>query len=59
MNTVIHEESMQNSPRLGNTAVVTAKLWKKGTNEGKPFDYTLWLAVARAPSPQRPDIYAN
>ena len=26
------------------TAVVTAKLWIKGTNEGKPFDRKLWFS---------------
>jgi ketosteroid isomerase-like protein len=26
------------------TAVVTAFLWAKGTNKGKPFDYKLWFS---------------
>ena len=36
----------------GDTAVVTAKLWEKGTDEGKPFDVTLWFSdtYARTPS---------
>lgn len=28
----------------GDTAVVTAKLWVKGTNNGKPFDRKLWFS---------------
>ncbi|HSQ29773.1 MAG TPA: nuclear transport factor 2 family protein [Gemmatimonadaceae bacterium] len=28
----------------GNTAVVTALLWLKGTNKGTPFDYKLWFS---------------
>ena len=28
----------------GDTAVVTALLWLKGTNEGKAFDYRLWYS---------------
>jgi hypothetical protein len=27
----------------GDGAVITAKLWEKGTENGKPFDYTLWF----------------
>jgi ketosteroid isomerase-like protein len=28
----------------GDTAVVTAKLWEKGTENAKPFDHTLWFS---------------
>jgi ketosteroid isomerase-like protein len=28
----------------GDTAVVTALLWLKGTRAGKPFDYKLWFS---------------
>jgi len=28
----------------GDTAVVTALLWCKGTRDGKPFDYKLWFS---------------
>jgi ketosteroid isomerase-like protein len=28
----------------GDTAVITAKLWEKGTDDGKPFEYTLWFS---------------
>jgi ketosteroid isomerase-like protein len=29
---------------LGDTAVVTARLWLKGTNEGTPFDRRVWFS---------------
>ena len=28
----------------GSTAVITAKLWAKGTENGRPFEYTLWFS---------------
>jgi ketosteroid isomerase-like protein len=28
----------------GNAAVVTGKLWEKGTDDGTPFDYKLWFS---------------
>ena len=28
----------------GNTAVITARLWAKGTEKGKPFQYSLWFS---------------
>jgi len=36
----------------GDTAVVTAKLWEKGTQKGKPFDSLLWFSdtYVRTPS---------
>ena len=36
----------------GDTAVITAKLWVKGTDGGKPFDYMLWFSdtYVRTPS---------
>lgn len=37
------EDSAQTVRLLGDTAVITAKLWEKGTENGKPFDYTLWF----------------
>jgi ketosteroid isomerase-like protein len=40
-----HQEDTAQTVRLwGNTAVVTAKLWEKGTDNGKPFDYTVWFS---------------
>jgi ketosteroid isomerase-like protein len=36
----------------GDTAVVTALLWEKGIEDGKPFDYRLWFSdtYIRTPS---------
>jgi ketosteroid isomerase-like protein len=28
----------------GDTAVITAKLWEKGTDNGEPFEYRLWFS---------------
>jgi len=40
-----HQEDTDQTVRLwGNTAVVTAKLWEKGTENGKPFEYKLWFS---------------
>ena len=40
-----HQEDTQQTVRVwGDTAVVTAKLWEKGTEAGKPFDYTAWFS---------------
>jgi ketosteroid isomerase-like protein len=40
-----HQEDTAQTVRVwGDTAVVTAKLWEKGTNNGKPYDYTLWFS---------------
>jgi len=35
----------------GDTAVVTALLWLKGTDEGKPFDRKLWFSDTYARTP--------
>jgi ketosteroid isomerase-like protein len=40
-----HQEDTDKTVRLwGDTAVVTAKLWEKGTEDGKPFEYKLWFS---------------
>jgi ketosteroid isomerase-like protein len=40
-----HQEDRERSVRVwGDTGVVTAKLWIKGTREGRPVDYTLWFS---------------
>jgi hypothetical protein len=40
-----HQEDTEQTVRVwGNTAVVTAKLWEKGTDNGKQFDYTVWFS---------------
>ena len=40
------QEEIEQTVRVwGDTAVVTAKLWLKGTSkEGEPFDYKLWFS---------------
>ncbi|MGC2765919.1 MAG: nuclear transport factor 2 family protein [Candidatus Acidiferrum sp.] len=48
-----HQEDTSQTVRMwGDTAVVTAKLWAKGTKDGKPFDHTLWFSdtYVRRPS---------
>jgi ketosteroid isomerase-like protein len=45
--TVIYErqEDCQQTVRIwGNTAVVTALLWAKGTDRGEPSDYQVWFS---------------
>ena len=45
--TVVYEhqsDTEQTVRAWGDTAVVTAKSWEKGTQDGKPFDYTLWFS---------------
>jgi ketosteroid isomerase-like protein len=38
------EDSNQKVRVWGDTAVVTALLWAKGTEDGKPFNYKLWFS---------------
>ncbi|HEX4604384.1 MAG TPA: nuclear transport factor 2 family protein [Candidatus Angelobacter sp.] len=48
-----HQEDTDQTVRIwGDTAVVTAKLWEKGTENGKAFDSTLWFSdtYVRTPS---------
>ncbi len=40
-----HQEDSQQKVRVwGDTAVVTALLWAKGAEDGKPLDYKLWFS---------------
>jgi ketosteroid isomerase-like protein len=40
-----HQEDTNQTVRVwGDTAVVTALLWVKGTEEGKSFEYKLWFS---------------
>jgi ketosteroid isomerase-like protein len=40
-----HQEDSAQKVRIwGDTAVVTALLWAKGTEDGKAFDYKLWFS---------------
>lgn len=38
------EDSDQTVKVWGDTAVVTAKLWMKGLDQGKPFDFHIWFS---------------
>jgi ketosteroid isomerase-like protein len=46
------EESVQTVRVWSDTAVVTAKLWLKGVDQGKPFDWHVWFSdtYVRTPS---------
>ena len=46
------EESVQTVRVWGDTAVVTAELWLKGIDQGKPFDWHIWFSdtYVRTPS---------
>ena len=47
-----HQSDTEQTVRVwGDTAVVTAKLWEKGTQDGKPIDYTLWFSDTYVRSP--------
>jgi ketosteroid isomerase-like protein len=40
-----HQEDSERNVRMwGDTAVVTAKLWEKGTDRGTPFDHMVWFS---------------
>jgi ketosteroid isomerase-like protein len=40
-----HQDGSEQTVRLwGNTAVVTAKLWGKGTDSGQSFEWVLWYS---------------
>ena len=40
-----HQEDSDQTVRVwGDTAVVTAKLWMKGTDEGKLFEFFIWFS---------------
>lgn len=45
------EDSNQKVRVWGDTAVVTAMLWAKGTDSGKAFDYKLWFSDTYARTP--------
>jgi ketosteroid isomerase-like protein len=48
-----HQEDTNQTVRVwDDTAVVTALLYAKGTNQGEPFDYKLWFSdtYVRTPS---------
>jgi ketosteroid isomerase-like protein len=48
-----HQEDSEQRVRVwGDTAIVTALLWAKGTENGRPFEYRLWFSdtYVRTPS---------
>jgi ketosteroid isomerase-like protein len=48
-----HQEDTEQTVRIwGDTAVITAKLWEKGSDNGKQFDKTVWFSdtYVRTPS---------
>ena len=48
-----HQQDMEKTVRSwGDTAVVTAKLWEEGTEEGKPFNHTLWFSDTYVRTPK-------
>ena len=48
-----HQDETEQTVRVwGDTAVVTAKLWGKGTNGGKPFDWKLWFSDTYVRTPK-------
>ena len=48
-----HQEDTEQTVRVwGDTAVVTAKLWLKGSQSGKPFDRTLWFSDTYVRTPK-------
>ena len=46
------EDSEQTVRVWGDTAVVTALLWAKGTEAGKPFEYKLWFSDTYVRTPK-------
>jgi ketosteroid isomerase-like protein len=48
-----HQEDSEKRVQVsGNTAVVTAKIWLKGVDQGKPFEWIVWFSdtYVRTPS---------
>ena len=49
----VHQEDSDQSVRVwGDTAVVTAKLWAQGVEDGAAADYTLWFSDTYARTPK-------
>ena len=48
-----HQDETDQKVRVwGDTAVVTAKLWGKGTDDGKTFEWKLWFSDTYVRTPQ-------
>ncbi len=47
------QDELEQTVRVwGDTAVVTALLWMKGTNKGEAFDYKLWFSDTYVRTPE-------
>lgn len=46
------DDTLRTVRQWGNTAVVTARLWLKGTAKGQSFDYKLWFSDTYVKTPQ-------
>lgn len=49
-----HQDEIEGSQTVrlwGDTAVVTAELWGKGTDDGKPFEWKLWFSDTYVKTP--------
>lgn len=47
------QDELEQTVRVwGDTAVVTARLWVKGTHKGEPFDYKLWFSDTYVRTPE-------
>lgn len=47
------QDELEQAVRVwGDTAVVTALLWMKGTHKGEPFDYKLWFSDTYVRTPE-------
>ncbi|MDQ3917477.1 MAG: nuclear transport factor 2 family protein, partial [Acidobacteriota bacterium] len=47
------QDELEQTVRVwGDTAVVTALLWLKGTTDGKPFDHKLWFSDTYVRTPR-------
>jgi hypothetical protein len=48
-----HQEDSDQTVRVwGDTAVVTALLWAKGSEDGKQFEYRLWFSDTYVRTPK-------
>lgn len=48
----VEDEGTQTVRLYGDTAIVTARLWLKGTQRGRPFDQRLWFSDTYVRTPQ-------
>ena len=49
----VHQEDSEQTVRIwGNTAMVTAKLWAKGIEDGEAVDYKLWFSDTYVRTPK-------